>query len=273
MITNTNKTANRVFIVLLLISVTLISLRLTTTVQVMKRLAYSLIVPNVKFSSHLFTKTGKGLSIVANMIQIYQENIELKKEKLMLEQQLVDYKVVLEENTRLRNLLDIKQNKNFKAVFANVIVRDTAQWYQFVIIDKGSDDGIEKGAPVFAVLSDKQICVFGRVLEAYFTTSKVALITNSFFSVSVQLAKSNIDCICDGDNDKYLKLFFIPQSVQLQLNDELVTSKLSIFDRGINVGKIISFSKTTSGEYQDVLVEPYCQSESVYEVGVLIKNK
>lgn len=273
MIKNTNKTANKVFFILLVISVTLISLRLTTTVQIIKRLIYYFVVPNIKISSNLFTKSGKFLSNVANIIQVYQENIKLKNEKVILEQKLINYKVILEDNIRLKNLLDIKQNKKFKTIFANVIVREPIQWYQFSIIDKGSNDGIEIGYPVFAVLSNKQMCVFGRVIETYSTTSKVALITNSLFSVPVQVAGYNIDFICDGYNDKYLKLSFIPKSVNLHLNDDLVTSKLSIFNKGITVGKIIDISRKSSGEYQNVLVEPYCQTESIYEVGILIRNK
>ena len=270
---NTNKPANKVFIILLLVSITLISLRLTTTVQIIKRLIYSFVVPNIKISSNLFTKSGKILSNVANMLQVYQENIDLKNEKLILEQKLINYKVILEDNIRLKNLLDIKQNKKFKTIFANVIVREPIQWYQFSIIDKGSNDGIEIGMPVFAVLSNKQICVFGRVAETYSTTSKVALTTNSLFSVPCQVAGYNVDFICDGYNDKYLKLSFIPKSINLHLNDDLVTSKLSTFDKGIKIGRIINISRTSSGEYQDVLVEPYCQTESIYEVGILIRNR
>ncbi len=111
MIKNTSKTANKVFIILLIVSITLISLRLTTTVQIIKQLIYSFVVPNIKISSNLFTKSGKILSNIANMIQVYQENIELKNEKLILEQKLINYKVILEDNIRLKNLLDIKQNK------------------------------------------------------------------------------------------------------------------------------------------------------------------
>lgn len=273
MTTNTKKKANKVFIILLAVSITLISLRLTTTIQAVKQLAYAIIIPNVKISSYSFSKTGKFLSNIANMLKIYQENIELKNANFELEQQLIDYKVVLEDNIRLRNLFNIKQNKNFKTIFANVIVREPTQWYQFSIIDKGINDEIEIGAPVFAILANKQICVFGRVVETYSSTSKVALITNPLFSIPVQVVKTNIDCICDGYNDKYLKLSFIPQSINLHLNDDLVTSKLSIFDRGIKVGKIINISRTSFGEYQEVLVEPYCQKESIYEVGILIKNK
>lgn len=272
--TNTNKATNKVFFILLVVSIILISLRLTPTIQAIKQLAYSVLVPDIKVSSNLFSKAGNFLLYLSNIIKVNQENIELKNEKIELTQQLIDYKIVLEDNARLRNLFNIKQDRNSKPIFANIIVREPTQWYQFSIIDKGSNDGIEMDSPVVAVLSNGQMCVFGRVVELYPSTSKIALITNPLFSVPVQIKQSNIDCVCDGYNDQYLRLSFIPQSVNLHLNDNLVTSQLSdIFDRGINVGKIVDISRTSLGEYQEVLIEPYCQSESIYEVVVLVKNK
>jgi len=272
--TKTNKATNKVFFILLVVSIILISLRLTPTIQAIKQLAYSILVPDIKISSNLFSKAGNFLLNISNIIKVNQENIELKNEKLKLTQQLVDYQIVVEDNARLRNLFNIKQDKKIKPIFANVIVREPTQWYQFSIIDKGSQDDIEMNSPVVAVLSNGQICVFGRIVELYLTTSKVALITNPLFSVPVQIKKSNIDCVCDGYNDQFLRLSFIPQSVNLHLNDDLVTSQLSdIFDRGISVGKIVDISRTSFGEYQEVLVEPYCQSESIYEVVVLVKDK
>ena len=48
---NTNKNANRVFFILLAISIILIVLRLTPTIQAIKQLAYSILVPDIKISS------------------------------------------------------------------------------------------------------------------------------------------------------------------------------------------------------------------------------
>ena len=238
---NTNKNANRVFCILLVISIILIVLRLTPTIQAIKQLAYSVLVPNVKISSSLFSKTGNFLFNLSNIIKVNQENI--------------------------------KENNNLKPIFANVIVREPTQWYKLVIIDKGSQDGIELDNSVVAVLSNGQTCVFGRIVEVYNSTSKVALVTNPLFSLPVQIKDSNIDCVCDGYDNQYLKLSFIPQSAKLKLKDKIVTSPLSnIFEKGINVGIIVDIVKNHYGDYQEVIVEPYTQTQSIYEVAVLVKK-
>ena len=271
--TNTNKNDNKVFCVLLVISIILIVLRLTPTIQAIKQLAYSILVPDIKISSNLFSKTGDFLFNLSNIIKVNQENIELRNEKFELTQKLENSQIILEENVRLKNLLNIKETRTIVPVFANVIVREPTQWYKFVIIDRGIQDGIEIDAPVVAVLSNGQTCVFGRVTEVYSSTAKVALPTNPLFSLPVQVKDLKVDCVCDGCDSQYLELSFIPQSANIKLNDQIVTSSLSnVFEKGINVGKIIDISKTNFGEYQEVLVEPYFQTQSLYEVAVLVKK-
>lgn len=271
---NTNKNANKVFFILLVISITLIVLRLTPTIQAIKQIAYSVLVPDIEISSNVFSKTGSFLLNLSNIIKVNQENVELKNDNLKLTQELKNSQIILEENLRLKNLLNIKETKILKPVFASIIVREPTQWYQLVIIDKGSDDGIELDDSVVAVLSNGQICVFGRIAEIYESTAKVALVTNPLFSLPVQIKNPNIDCICEGSDSQYLKLSFIPQSAKLNLNDQIVTSALSnVFEKGISVGTIVDISKTSYGDYQEVLVEPYCQTESIYEVAVLVKKE
>ena len=270
---NENKNANRVFFILLVISIILIVLRLTSTILAIKQLAYSILIPDIKISSTLFSKTGNFLLNLSNIIKVNQENIELKNTNFQLMQQLSNSEIISEENIRLKNLLNIKESKSLKPIFANVIVREPTQWYKLVIIDKGSQDGIELDNSVVAVLSNGQTCVFGRIVEVYSSTSKVALVTSPLFSLPVQIKDSNVDCVCDGYDEQYLKLSFIPQSAKLNLNDKIVTSPLSnVFEKGINVGFIVDIVKNNYGDYQEVIVEPYTQTQAVYEVAVLVKK-
>ncbi len=277
MITNvsskSNRNADKVFILLVAVSVLFISLRLTPTILAVKQIAYSVLVPNLQLSSDLFTKTSGFILNLSNIIKVNQENVSLKNEIFELTQKLSDYQSVLDDNSRLKQLLSLRETKTVKPVFANIIIREPSQWYQWVIINKGSSDGIEINAPVIAVLLNGDICVFGRIFEVYETTAKVALLTNSLISVPVQIRNVNIDCIAEGYNSHYLKLTYVPQTVEINNGEQIVTSPLSgVFDKGINVGRITDVIKTSYGQYQDILVEPYSQTQSIYEIAVLLKK-
>lgn len=266
----TNKNTNKVFIILVLLSVFFIVLRLTPMVQTIKQLAYYILMPGLQVSSETFTKTGGFIKKVYNIVRISRENTDLRNEIFELNKKLSDYQLVLDDNTRLKQLLQINKNKNFESVFANIIIREPSQWYQWVIINKGLSDGITKDCPVIAVLINGDICVFGRVFEVYQNTAKVALITNSLVSIPVQIKKSNVDCIIEGFNEQYLKLNFIPDNIDLSVGEELITSPLSgVFERGIKVGKVTDIIKNDYGRYQEIVVEPYSQTQSIYEIAVL----
>ena len=268
-----NKSANKVFIFLVAISILFISLRLTPTILAIKQLAYSVLVPNLQISSDIFTKAGGFVLNLSNIIKVNQENISLRNEIFELTQKLSDYQSVLDDNMRLRQLLKIQETKHAKPVFANIIIREPSQWYQWVIINKGSIDGIEKNAPVIAVLLNGDICAFGRIFEVYGTTAKVALLTNSLISVPVQIKNADIDCIAEGFNSHYLKLSYVPQTSNIKPGEQIVTSPLSdVFEKGIKVGKITDVVKTNYGQYQDIIVEPYSQTQSIYEIAVLLEK-
>ena len=64
---NENKNANRVFFILLVISIILIVLRLTSTILAIKQLAYSILIPDIKISSTLF-KTIESLGTITREI-------------------------------------------------------------------------------------------------------------------------------------------------------------------------------------------------------------
>ncbi len=266
----TNKNTNKVFVVLVFLSVFFIVLRLTTTVQTIKQLAYYILMPGLQVSSEVFTKTGGFIKKVYNIVRISRENIDLRNEIFELNKKLSDYQLVLDDNLRLKQLLKIRENKNYESVFASIIIREPSQWYQWVIINKGSSDGITKDCPVIAVLVNGDICVFGRVFEVYQNTSKVALITNSLVSIPVQIKNCSVDCIVDGFNEQYLKLNFIPDNLILNVGDEIITSPLSgVFERGIKVGRVMDVVKNDYGRYQEIIVEPYSQMQSIYEIAVL----
>lgn len=269
-----NKNTNKFFLILVCLSLILITARLTPTIQIVKQLAYSILVPNLKIASNSFKGTGNLVFNISNIIRVNQENLKLNGRILELSEQLRDYQALLNDNTRLNLLLNLSPKKELTPIFANVIIREPSQWYQWIIINKGLKDGIRPDLAVVSVLNDGQICAFGRIAEVYNSTSKVALITNSLSSIPVQIKDSTTDCLIDGYNSQYMKLNYIPQTVKVNINDEIVTSPISsVFDRGIKIGRIIKIVKNYSGGYSNVTVIPYYQNQRIYEVAVLLPKK
>ena len=181
---------------------------------------------------------------------------------------------MVEENIKLKNLLNLTHPKETEVVYANIIIREPVHWYQGVIINKGSNDGLKENLPVLFVDNNGIACVFGRVTKVYNTTAEIALITNSLSSIVVKINNEHADCLLEGADMQYLKLSYIPDNAKLQVGDEVVTSKISsVFSNDIPIGKIVDITKTPYNEYSEVLVRPYFQTQSISEVAVLLPKK
>jgi len=274
MTNKTNKSDNFVFILLILFSLILILFRLTPTVNMLRGLIYQILVPSIQFTSDSFSNTGKIFSNLIQTVRANQQNIKLKEEVVLLSQQLKDYQDLVDENIKLKNLLNLARPKETEVVYANIIIREPVHWYQGVIINKGSNDGLTENLPVLFVDNNGIACVFGRISKVYNTTAEIALITNSLSSIVVKINNEQTDCLLEGADMQYLKLSYIPNNAQLHVGDEVVTSKISsVFSNDIPIGKIFDITKTPYNEYSEVLVLPYFQTQSISEVAILLPKK
>jgi cell shape-determining protein MreC len=108
-------------------------------------------------------------------------------------------RVLTTENTRLRHLLDLKQDHWPRAVAAHVMGRDPQRWFQEILLDKGKDDGLSEDDPVVSMAGSREALV-GRITEAGPHVSKVMLLHDSLSAVpaSVRTAslKEAIPTIC-----------------------------------------------------------------------------
>ncbi len=269
-----NKDTNKVFVILVILSFVFIFARLSQPVSSVRTLIYHFIIPGINITSHSFSSSNRILSNISGFFTINDENTKFKEELVLLTEQLRDYQSVYNENIQLKNLLNLPVPVKTKLLFANIIARDPSQWYKWIIINKGLKDGITKDMPAVTVMSNNEICILGKTIDVYESSSKIALITNSLFAVPVQIKNSQTDCLLEGADSQYLKLTHVPNSVQLNINDEIVTSPLSsVFTKDIPVGKITEITKTPYDDYSEILVQPYMQDQRIYEVAVIMRKE
>lgn len=77
---------------------------------------------------------------------LQQENADLKKENAELQRQLDQAKIDSEENQRLRNLLNLRQQRrDFTFESAVIVDRSTSNWSRVMTLNKGTSSGIAVG--------------------------------------------------------------------------------------------------------------------------------
>ncbi|MBE5822405.1 MAG: rod shape-determining protein MreC [Clostridiales bacterium] len=160
------------------------------------------------------------------------ENIELKKK-------LTDYEIIKNENVMLKEQMNLKEKyPEYTTVSAEIIAQDTSSWYEALVINQGSDNGIKEG---MTVIADKGLV--GYIKEVTPNTAKVLCITDPGNSVSSRISKTREAVIARGElglkDNSQMKLKYVPTGVELTVGDIIETSGLGgIYKKGIKVGEV-----------------------------------
>ncbi|MGB8507329.1 MAG: rod shape-determining protein MreC, partial [Pyrinomonadaceae bacterium] len=93
--------------------------------------------------------TGVGFfQRIANMRNAEAENESLKERLNAAEAELRDARAARDQNAELQKMLDFKQEVGYSPVAASVIARDPSVWFNSIIINRGTLQGIDVNMPV-----------------------------------------------------------------------------------------------------------------------------
>ncbi len=202
-----------------------------------------------------------------------EENEQLKLKILGLEKErnnLIKYE---KENQRLKESLKFKDQFNdFELLGANIIAKDSGNWFNVFTVDVGMNDGVKVKFPVIANSG-----LVGRVINSNLISSKIIAIIDPDSAVSGRLSNTRDLVIIKGDmqlkNKGLCKMEYIPPEVDVSIGDMVETSGLGgIYPEGILIGKVIEISKTTGDLNRHAIIEPAVDFKRLEEVLVL-KNK
>jgi rod shape-determining protein MreC len=92
----------------------------------------------------MINTVGNKLSVILSMFKknkdLVEENNNLKNHVLLLQREKETLKGYIEENKRLRELLDFKNSLPLETIAAQVISREPNSWFQSITIAKGDRD-------------------------------------------------------------------------------------------------------------------------------------
>ncbi len=199
------------------------------------------------------------------MIVLKQDNVRLRQElqTLLLLQEV--FKEQVQENNRLRQLLDLKDVTPGYVTTARVIGKNPSAWSQTMLINKGALQGIKKG---MAVRSSK--CLIGKVMQVDKHHSTVLLITDVHSSVAVKVQTNRLEGVVSGTGQSLCTLKYIPQDATIKEGDALITSGYdAIYPPGIPVGNVSSVERSQTGMFLDIEVTLCATPFKVDEVMII----
>lgn len=196
---------------------------------------------------------------------VYDDNLRLTEElnRAQLENsRLRESKV---ENMRLREMLGMVREVRLNGLTANVIGQDPSNWTHAILIDRGSQQGVEPG---MAVVDPNG--VVGQIVSTSPNASRVLLVTDISSSVDALVQRTRARGIVDGAGAQTPRFRFVLAGQELRKNDLVVTSGMDgVYPKGLVIGRIASVRGRGGGLFQGVEVEPSVNFSKIESVLVV----
>lgn len=189
-----------------------------------------------------------------------KEILTLKEENILLRQSLKDYETLIKMKSNLKTIEE-------SIISAKVIGLDPSNYFRSITINRGSKDGIREN---MAVLDPRGFLVGRTILPISRGESRVHLVTDTSFAVSVETEKKEIVGILSGDGKGgcYLK-YVLETEKDISEGDRLITTGYDgIFPPGILVGIIASI---VPGDtlFKEIMVNPFFDFRHLNQVAVI----
>lgn len=218
--------------------------------------------------SEQFLSIQNILSTPRDVTELLQRNAQLEAEVASLETQVIELQQQLTEYQILSSLLDFaRAYPEYEYVGASVIGRDPSPFLQYVIINRGSDDGLRRGMTVVT-----QQGLVGRVSQVTAASANVQLITDPALSINVRLQPSRDRAVLTGTITGDLILEFIPQSANVNPGDLVLSSGFGgNYPPNILIGQVTSIRSLDFDLFQSGSVQPVVDFEQL-EIVLIITN-
>ena len=180
-----------------------------------------------------------------------------REQLLMLSHKAQRFGSLQADNDRMRALLGSKEKLPGSVLIAEIVsVRSTPSAHH-VIIDKGSEDGLQVGQAVLDAAG-----LFGQLIEVSGSTSRVLLLIDKDHAVPVQITRNGARSIAGGTGSRdSLVLENVPVSMDILVGDLLETSGLGgRFPVGYPVAEVTSVALDETSVFAEVKVRPLAQT-------------
>lgn len=227
----------------------------------------------------LFAPVPKAVNLVgsqtADMYHGYldmrhavDENVDLRHKVDQLTTENLRLRQSEGDLSRLRSLLGYSEQFTVPTTMAHALMMDTSGRFKSIILDRGSNAGIEVDDAVVNASG-----LIGRVVLTTKEMAKVQLVTDSSSSVGVLIERTRRQGVLRGDGGVGSQLFDIASLADVQPGDAVLTAGIDgIYPKGIPTGVIV---KAEKGQdlFKSIVVKPLVDFGSIEEVIILHTRK
>ena len=252
----------KVFGIIVIVFMTLITIGYTMNQETRNPLPERVIKDGMTVVQSGYTGIVEGVkrffTNINDLFHTYEEN-KLLKQQMYNYEALEVYTNQLEE--QIASLEELQETgaslTNYQTINATTVMRNVDQWHDFIVINKGSQQGIQEN---MAVLS-KEGFLIGKVISVNELSAKVKLIKNQDFG-------SKVSAIIDGKEDSIgtvegydyiedeLVMTQVSKNVTVEEGDKVITSGLGgVYPRSLLIGYVDRIEVSKDGLTQTLYLK------------------
>ncbi len=193
------------------------------------------------------------LTVPRDVASLRTRNQELENQIALLQTQVIQYQQQLQEAEVLYALLGFARTRpENQYVAASVIGKDPSPFLHYVIIDRGSDNGLRYGMPVVTEQG-----LVGRVDGVTSSAARVQLITDPGSAVNVRFQDLKTEAMLSGSVTGDVAVEMVPQDIELGIGELLLTSGLGgTYPADVVVGQVVNIRKRENDLFQSASIQP-----------------
>jgi rod shape-determining protein MreC len=221
-----------------------------------------------KASITLFSYLEEPLSNIRVYRQALKTNTYLRKQNVLLLDELSRLRAAEQRNEELRQMLQFSTTSELSLYPVQIVGKELNQVTNSLTVDAGSEQDIKSGMPM--VSSEGLV---GIVILSAHGYSQVMPFLNTVFRVSAKLQNSNAYGIVswDGKNINELQLNYVPQTTEVDTGEIVLTSGYSNrYPPNIPIGKVIRTEPQEGKETQKIFLDPFVNMHEIAE-GFIVK--
>lgn len=234
------------------------------------RIAFSPFISAQTWLASRYLAIRDFMTAPRDVARLTQLNEQLEAEVDRLQSQIIELQQQNSELEVLSALLDFaRTHAENEYITAAVIGRDISPFLHYVIINRGSDDGLRRGMPVVSSQG-----LVGRVAAVTADGARVQLITDPDTAINVRIQPSGAEGLLQGSITGDMTIEAIPQDANVQTGDLILTSGLGgNYPPDMLIGQVSSIRQRPVELFQTASVEPVVDFSQLEIVLVIVNFK
>jgi rod shape-determining protein MreC len=203
-----------------------------------------------------------------DLIGVRAENRRLRRRIAEIESENLQFREALVASGHLARVAAMRDESEIPMLPAEVVGLDVSPWFRSVLVDRGTQHGVEPGHPVITHEG-----IVGVVTATSSHAAKVMLLLDRQSAVDALVQRSRAQGVVRGVGRERLEFEFVVRDADVIEGDEIVTSGLGgVYPKGLRLGRVSELRDSGGRLTRIAVVEPSVELGQLEQVFVMLRR-